>query len=416
MIVEIKVPEVGESITEGVLVEWLQEDGAVVTVDDPLFELETDKITLTVAAEQAGQLAMVAEADSTVQVGQVVGTLDTSAAGGANSAPAPEAAPEAEPDTDGLSPAVRRLVDEHGVDPAAVSGTGPGGRILKGDVLAYLETSATPPAPATATATATARATVSASASPPPPATAMATGSVGGERETRTRMSSLRRRLAQRLVEVQQEAAILTTFNEVDMTAVMALRSRFKEDFLARHGVKLGFMSFFVKAVVEALKAVPRVNARIDGDEIVTANYYDIGVAVSSDNGLVVPVVRGADQLSFAGVEQAIGSLAERARTKRLTLDDLRGGTFTISNGGIYGSLLSTPILNPPQSAILGMHGIKRRPVAVDAGADERLEIRPMMNLAVSYDHRLIDGSEAVTFLRRIVAGLEAPERLLLEV
>jgi len=237
-----------------------------------------------------------------------------------------------------------------------------------------------------------------------------------GERETRTRMSSLRRRLAQRLVEVQQTAAILTTFNEVDMSAVMEMRARFKEDFLARHGVKLGFMSFFVKAVVEALKAIPAVNARIEGDEIVQANYYDIGVAVSAENGLVVPVVRDADQLGFAGVEAAIADLAARAREKRLTLDDLSGGTFTISNGGIYGSLLSTPILNPPQSAILGMHGIKRRPIAVGSGADENMEIRPMMNLAVSYDHRLIDGAEAVTFLRHIVAGLEAPERLMLEV
>ena len=410
MIVEIKVPEVGESITEGVLVEWLQEEGAVVGVDDPLFELETDKITLTVAAEQSGKLSIGVEPDSTVQVGQVVGTLDTEAAGevpaggGAPTGGGAVTEPEPEPDTDELSPAVRRLVSEHGVDPAKVKGTGPGGRVTKGDVLAFVEKPVAKKMP------------VSVAAAPKPPSTSTSTGVASGERETRTRMSSLRRRLAQRLVEVQQEAAILTTFNEVDMSAVMELRARFKEEFLARHGVKLGFMSFFVKAVVEALKAVPRVNARIEGDEIVTANYYDIGVAVSSASGLVVPVVRGADQLGFAGVEQAIGELAARARDKRLTLDDLSGGTFTISNGGIYGSLLSTPILNPPQSAILGMHGIKRRPIAVGVGADERMEIRPMMNLAVSYDHRLIDGSEAVVFLRRIVAGLEAPERLLLEV
>ena len=410
MIVEIKVPEVGESITEGVLVEWLQEEGAVVGVDDPLFELETDKITLTVAAEQSGKLSIGVEPDSTVQVGQVVGTLDTEAAGevpaggGAPTGGGAVTEPEPEPDTDELSPAVRRLVSEHGVDPAKVKGTGPGGRVTKGDVLAFVEKPVAKKMP------------VSVAAAPKPPSTSTSTGVASGERETRTRMSSLRRRLAQRLVEVQQEAAILTTFNEVDMSAVMELRARFKEEFLARHGVKLGFMSFFVKAVVDALIAVPRVNARIEGDEIVTAHYYDIGVAVSSASGLVVPVVRGADQLGFAGVEQAIGELAARAREKRLTLDDLSGGTFTISNGGIYGSLLSTPILNPPQSAILGMHGIKRRPIAVGVGADERMEIRPMMNLAVSYDHRLIDGSEAVVFLRRIVAGLEAPERLLLEV
>jgi len=416
MIVEIKVPEVGESITEGVLVEWLAEDGAVVAVDDPLFELETDKITLTVAAEAAGKLSQGAEAESRVQVGPVGGTLDTEAAGAGEGAPQgePAAEPEQGQDHDGLSPAVRRLVEEYGLDPTQLEGTGPGGRVTKGDVLAFIEQHAEAPVEAESVAKpAPAAAPVPAAAKAPAAAAAAATAT--GERETRIKMSSLRRRLAQRLVEVQQTAALLSTFNEADMSGVMALRKRFKEPFEQKHGVKLGFMSFFVKAVVEGLRAVPRVNARIEGDEIVQANYHDIGVAVSTENGLVVPVVRDAGRLSFAELEQTIGELAKKARDKKLTLEDLSGGTFTISNGGVYGSLLSTPIINPPQSAILGMHGIKKRPVVVDQRTDQ-LEVRPMMYLAVSYDHRLIDGAEAVTFLRRIVECIEAPERLMLEV
>jgi 2-oxoglutarate dehydrogenase E2 component (dihydrolipoamide succinyltransferase) len=426
MAFEVKIPEVGESITEGFLAEWSQPEGAVVAVEDPLLVLETDKITMNVNAEQAGRLHILVAEGETVQVGQVVATIDTGATApvGADERPAattPSPAPEptapepiapepAAPDVAGLSPAVRRLVVEHRLNPAAIEGTGKGGRILKGDIIRHLETSETggaadPEPVSVETKPVPAPAAEPARPRPQPVA-------LPDQRQTRAPMSRLRQRLAERLVEVQQTAAILTTFNEADMIRVMALRSEYKESFKKRYGVGLGFMSFFVKAAVEALKTVPAVNAFIEGDEIVSNHYYDIGIAVSSDKGLVVPVVRDADRLSMAGIEASIADLATRAQERRLELSDLSGAVFTISNGGVFGSLQSTPILNPPGSAILGMHTIKKRPVVVD----DEIVIRPMMYLAVSYDHRIIDGSEAVTFLKRIVECIEDPDRLLLEI
>jgi 2-oxoglutarate dehydrogenase E2 component (dihydrolipoamide succinyltransferase) len=416
---EVKIPEVGESITEGFLAEWLQPDGAVVAVEDPLLVLETDKITMNVNAEHAGKLTIKVAEGETVEVGQVVASIDTSVAPEAAAGPKPvaasEPAPEPEPEPEspaeappatphpGLSPAVQRLVLEHDLDPTAIEGTGKGGRILKGDVIRFLESG-----PAAAAAPA-----------PAPPAPAEAPEkplpkpvALPDQRQTHAPMSRLRQRLAERLVEVQQTAAILTTFNEADMSAVMELRSRYKEEFKAKHGIGLGFMSFFVKATVDALKTVPEVNAYIEGDEIVTNHYYDIGVAVSTDKGLVVPVVRDADRLSMAEIELSIADLASRAQERTLELSDLTGAVYTISNGGVFGSLLSTPILNPPGSAILGMHTIQKRPVAID----DEVVVRPMMYLAMSYDHRIIDGREAVTFLKRIAECIEDPERLLLEI
>ena len=425
MAVEVKIPEIGESITEGILVEWLQANAAMVATEDPLFVLETDKITMTINADHAGRLMILVETDETVQVGQVVATIDTEATKDAQSSvadkpspepitePAPSPMQDARPPlekatsaeaSNNLSPAVQRLVAEHGIDPAAVEGTGKGGRILKADVISFLEARATDGAKP--------------EAAPTPPDEAAAPSpkprpvEFPDQRQTRTPMSRLRQRLAERLVEVQQTTAILTTFNEADMSRVMELRKVYKEPFKKRHDVGLGFMSFFVKAVVEALRTVPGVNAFIEGDEIVTNHYYDIGVAVSTDKGLVVPVVRDADHLSMAGIEASITDLAVRAHERRLELSDLTGAVFTISNGGVFGSLLSTPILNPPGSAILGMHTIQKRPVAIN----DEIVIRPMMYLAVSYDHRIIDGREAVTFLKRIVECIEDPERMLLEV
>jgi len=425
MAVEVNIPEIGESITEGILVEWLQANAAMVAIEDPLFVLETDKITMTINADHAGRLTILVETDETVQVGQVVATIDTKATRDVQSSVADKPSPEpitepipspiqdAPPPPDqaasaeageNLSPAVQRLVTEHGIDPVAVEGTGKGGRILKADVIRFLDGRATDGAKP--------------ESAPTPPAEAAAPSpkpqpvEFPDQRQTRTPMSRLRQRLAERLVEVQQTTAILTTFNEADMSRVMELRKAYKEPFKKRHDVGLGFMSFFVKAVVEALRTVPGVNAFIEGDEIVTNHYYDIGVAVSTDKGLVVPVVRDADRLSMAGIEASITDLAVRAHERRLELSDLTGAVFTISNGGVFGSLLSTPILNPPGSAILGMHTIQKRPVAID----DEIVIRPMMYLAVSYDHRIIDGREAVTFLKRIVECIEDPERMLLEV
>jgi 2-oxoglutarate dehydrogenase E2 component (dihydrolipoamide succinyltransferase) len=421
MAVEVKIPEVGESITEGFLAEWLQTDGAVVAVEDPLLVLETDKITMNVNAEHAGKLSIIVSEGETVEVGQVVASIDTDVAA-ATAAPAEKApAPAPEPaqqapvkavpavaatsttrsDHGSLSPAVQRLVLEHDLDPAAIDGTGKGGRILKGDVIRFLESQ-----PAAVSEPATAPAVEEPERPRPQPV------ALPDQRQTRAPMSRLRQRLAERLVEVQQNAAILTTFNEADMGRVMALRAEYKEEFKRRHDIGLGFMSFFVKATVDALKTVPEVNAYIEGNEIVTNHYYDIGVAVSTDKGLVVPVVRDADRLTMAEIESSIADLAQRAQERRLELSDLTGAVFTISNGGVFGSLLSTPILNPPGSAILGMHTIQKRPVVVG----DEIAIRPMMYLALSYDHRLIDGREAVTFLKRIVECIEDPERMLLEI
>lgn len=416
MLFEVKVPVIGESITEGVILTWFKKEGEVVQVDDPLYELETDKITVTVPAESAGTLSIRKGEDEEVEIGEVVATIDTAAA--SQSAPSPSvAAPAQEAVTQGaapasgglsadevalLSPAARPLVLEHKLDIASIKGTGKDGRIIKEDVQAAIQAKKnSAPAPSKA------KPVVSVVPSVSTPTT------VGPEvRQTRKKMSPIRRKIAQRLLEAQRNSAILTTFNEVDMTNIMALRKKYQDSFVKKHGIKLGFMSLFVKAAVEALQFVPSLNATIEGNEIVQNHFYDVGIAVGTERGLVVPVVRNADQLDFAEVEMEISSLAKKARDKKLTLDDLTGGSFTITNGGIYGSLLSTPILNPPQSGILGMHGIKRRPIAVG----DKVEIRPMMYLALSYDHRLVDGKEAVTFLKRIVECVENPERLLLGV
>ncbi len=398
MATQIVVPALGESVTEATVSKWLKSAGEAVSMDEPLVELETDKITLEVPAAAAGVLAAIEiAAGQTVEVGAVLGSIEAS---GDGEAPPSRAAPEPAPEPaappaarQSLSPAVRKLVEEHGIDPTTIAGTGKGGRLTKGDVLAHLASSgdaATDPAP------------LPAPTAEPAPA---------GAREERVPMTRLRQRIAERLKEAQNTAAMLTTFNEVDMSAVIAMRQRLRDAFEKKHGVRLGFMSFFVKAVIVALKEVPAVNAEIDGADIVYKNRYDIAVAVGTEQGLVVPVLRDADALSFAGVEAGIADLGSRARDGKLAMQDLTGGTFTITNGGVYGSLLSTPILNPPQSGILGMHKIEKRPVAVD----DEIVVRPMMYLALSYDHRIVDGREAVTFLVRVKECIEDPERILLE-
>ena len=395
MATEIVVPALGESVTEATVSKWLKSAGDAVVVDEPLVELETDKITLEVPAAAAGVLGAIEVAEGrTVEVGAVLGSIEPGD-GSAASAPSPPARPEASPPTasPSLSPAVRRLVDEHGLDPATIAGTGKGGRLTKGDVLAHLAATADGPK------------------EPAPPPAPVAKSAPAGAREERVPMTRLRQRIAERLKEAQNTAAMLTTFNEVDMSAVIAMRARLRDVFEKKHGVRLGFMSFFVKAAVVALKEVPAVNAEIDGTDIVYKNHYDIAVAVGTEQGLVVPVLRDADALSFAGIEAGIADLSGRARDGTLTMQDLTGGTFTITNGGVYGSLLSTPILNPPQSGILGMHKIEKRAVAVD----DELTVRPMMYLALSYDHRIVDGREAVTFLVRVKECIEDPERILLE-
>jgi 2-oxoglutarate dehydrogenase E2 component (dihydrolipoamide succinyltransferase) len=427
MAIEIKVPSVGESITSGVLGVWNKPDGAYVKAGEPIFEIETDKVTSEIVAESAGLLKHFVKAGDTVQIGQVVASIDEKAP--APAAPA-EAAPVAKKEADNgskekssrapaegikvsapvaagaargksaddLSPAVRYQTEEKGINPASIQGTGKDGRILKGDVLVAAEK-----APADKGG--------SPSASPLPPSAGMPSAGAG-ERTSRKKMSPLRQKIAARLLAAQQETAHLTTFNEVDLSNIIALRTKFQERFVKKHDVKLGFMSFFVKAVVHALHVVPTINSRIDGEEVVQNNFYDIGVAISTEKGLIVPVVRNADQLSFAGVEKAIAAYAKKTRDGKITLPDMEGGVFTITNGGVFGSLLSTPILNPPQCGILGMHAIQERPVAI-AG---RVEIRPMMYLALTYDHRLVDGREAVTFLATVKEVIENPAAVLLEV
>jgi 2-oxoglutarate dehydrogenase E2 component (dihydrolipoamide succinyltransferase) len=398
-LLEVKIPPMGESIASGILAKWHVKDGDIVKKDQPLFELETDKITSEGTAESAGKIAFKAAAGDEVKIGQVVATIDSAASsspGGSPPAGAPAAATAAK--STEASPAVRRLAAETQIDPATVAGTGKGGRVTKGDML-------------------TAAASVAASASEPKSPAPVAASpsepkSAPGTRQTRKKMTPLRAKIAQRLVSAQHEAAMLTTFNEVDMSAVMALRAKYQDDFVKKHGLKLGFMSFFVKAVVHALKEVPGVNAQIDGDAIVENHYYDIGVAVSTDKGLMVPVIKGCDTLGMAAVEAKIADAAKRARESKITLADLEGGVFTITNGGTFGSLLSTPIINPPQAAILGMHAINDRPVAVNG----QVVIRPMMYLALSYDHRLVDGKQAVTFLVKVKQAIEDPTRLVLGV
>ena len=404
---DIKVPALGESVTEATIAKWFKAVGEAIAQDEPLVELETDKVTLEVPAPASGVLSAISAGEgATVEVGEMLGVLDEGAAAqaapkpaempAAGAAPAPPAddAPAAPakpaPADAPLSPAVRKLVDENDIDPAGISGSGKGGRILKSDVLSALESGTALPA------------------AEPAPST---TQPVPDAREERVRMTRLRRTIATRLKEAQNTAAMLTTFNEVDMSAVMQMRARYKDDFLKKHGIKLGFMSFFTKACVAALQDLPAVNAEIDGEDIVYKNYYNIGVAVGTERGLVVPVVRDADQLDFAGIEKTIAELGGRAREGTLGIDEMLGGTFTITNGGIYGSLMSTPILNAPQSGILGMHKIQERPMVVNG----ELVIRPMMYLALSYDHRIVDGKEAVTFLVRVKECIEDPQRLVLD-
>jgi 2-oxoglutarate dehydrogenase E2 component (dihydrolipoamide succinyltransferase) len=407
MSIQIKVPAMGESVTEATVARWFKKEGDSVARDEPLLELETDKVTVEVPAPAAGAIESISvKAGDTVQVGAVLGAIAEGKAGAPSPiparspdaaaapsapAPAPPIKPEAAPPA---MPSAQRIARESGLDTAAVAGTGKDRRVTKGDMLAALE----------------ARAATREVKAAPAPIPAGPRPNAG--REERVAMSRLRRTIALRLKESQNTAAQLTTFNEVDMSHVMALRTEYKDSFEKKHGVRLGFMGFFVKACIAALKELPNVNAEIEGDDIVYKNYYDIGVAVSTEKGLVVPVVRDADRLSLAGIEAAINDFGLRARDGKLKIEELQGGTFTISNGGVFGSLMSTPILNSPQSGILGMHNIQPRPVAIEG----KVEIRPMMYLALSYDHRIVDGREAVTFLVRVKENLEDPQRLLLDI
>ena len=419
MAVEVKIPPMGESITGGLLAAWLVKSGDAVRKGQALFSYETDKVTSEGTAEVDGKITIAVEAGTEVLVNQIVASIEAGASGNASSAPAatsvpaskaapaaaapaPKAAPIAAKSGAAaeVSPAVRRLSAETGLDPAGVEGSGKAGRVTKGDMLAALAGQA-PIRAVTPTAATPA-------AAPSAPAAPVSIPSRDG-RTTRKRMSPLRRKIAERLVQAKTETAMLTTFNEVNMAPVMELRKRHGEEFLKKYGVKLGFMSFFVKAAVQAMKEVPAINAQLDGEDIVENNFFDIGVAVGTDKGLMVPVVRDCDQLNFAGIEKAIGDFGKRARDGKIQLPELQGGVFTISNGGIYGSMLSTPILNHPQAAIMGLHNIVERPVAENG----QVVIRPIMYLALSYDHRIIDGKEAVTFLVKVRQFIEDPQRLL---
>jgi 2-oxoglutarate dehydrogenase E2 component (dihydrolipoamide succinyltransferase) len=424
----INVPSLGESITEAIVARWFKSVGDAVALDEPLVELETDKVTVEVPSPVAGVLVEVTAADGAeVEVGALLGSIDESAEAGdaaakpesAAEAAAPEAATpvsagngadETAGTVPALSPAVRKLVDENALDPALIPATGPKGRLTKGDVAAFLESRGeAEPVPA-------AKPAAQPAAKPVAPAIAPARDlperPEDPRGEERVRMSRLRQVIAARLKEAQNTAAMLTTFNEIDMTSLMALRAEYRDSFEKKHGVKLGFMSFFTKAAIGALKEIPAVNAEIHGDEIIYRNYYDIGVAVGTPQGLVVPVLRDADRMSFADIESSIADFGRRARDGKLAIDEMTGGTFTISNGGVYGSLLSTPILNPPQSGILGLHKIEKRPVVTDG----EIVARSMMYVAMSYDHRIVDGREAVTFLVRLKEMIEDPQRLLIDV
>ena len=445
MIFEIKVPSVGESVTEALLAQWFKSDGDLVKKDEPLFVIETDKVTLEVISEAAGVLSIKVQEGETVAIGAVVGSIDTAAAPKPAAAPEapeiretqPQAAPPEEPQepapeapappapeplppqpisavarpsfgSDDLAPSVRRLIAEKNLDPSQITGTGPAGRITKGDVVLFLEGLQAPAAPsASAPGDDTVQKPVET-----PPQPSFEKIQPGEERITRKPMSPIRQRIASHLLNAKQNTAMLTTFNDIDMTRVQSLRAQFKDSFKEKYGISLGMMSFFIKACVEALKEFPEVNAYIDDKDIVYHHYYHIGVAIGSQKGLVVPVIRHADQLNFAELEQAIVDFVKKIKENRLELSDLEGGTFTISNGGVFGSLLSTPILNMPQSGILGMHRIEKRPVAIE----DQMVIRPMMYVALSYDHRIIDGREAVTFLKRIKECIENPERIMMEV
>jgi len=419
MALELKVPEVGESITEVMIGTWKKREGDAVAIDDAIVEIESDKATVELPAPTPGTITKILKASGEkAMVGEVIGYMEPGAAASApGSAPASQPVvgvtkkegrtdigsvqmPAAPAQPARVMPAAARVLGEAGVSPGTIAGTGPGGRITKSDAAGAVSRPA--PAPAAKPVAPAVK-----------PAPLPAVPAVGGAREERyVLISPIRRKIAERLVEAQQQAALLTTFNEVDMSAVMALRSKFKDSFAERYGVKLGFMSFFVRAAVEALRAVPQVNAEFRDPHIVYRDYCDIGIAVGGGKGLVVPVLRNAELLSFAQIEQAIGEFARRAADNKLKLEELQGGTFTISNGGVYGSMMSTPIINPPQSGILGLHAIQDRPMAVNG----QVVIRPMMYLALTYDHRLVDGREAVTFLKRIKETIEDPARLMLEV
>jgi 2-oxoglutarate dehydrogenase E2 component (dihydrolipoamide succinyltransferase) len=445
----VKIPPLAESITEGVLVEWLKQDGEAVKVDQPIATLETDKAAVEIAADRDGVLTHVKKAGDTVAVGEVIATIDPGgtptvtakpvADGGSSpkGAPANGGLPAGKPgiaagEPSALSPAVRRMIEQHGLDPGAIEGSGKGGKLLKEDVLRHMDLDAASEAALPAPAAALPEPKPAASApgpKPPAPASRPAAPALAGpdavqtasgliawepeETERAVPMSRIRQRIAERLVQAQQTAAILTTFNEIDMTEVLALRARYKEPFEKKYGVRLGFMSFFARASMLALHDVPEINAEIRGADTVYRRHVHLGVAVGTDRGLVVPVLKQAERMDFAGIEREIGRLAGRAREGSLTLDEISGGTFTISNGGVYGSLLSTPILNPPQSGILGMHKIEKRAVV---GPDDEIRVRPMMYVALSYDHRIVDGEQAVTFLVRVKERLEDPERMLLDV
>jgi len=408
MSVEVKVPTLGESVSEATIGQWLKQPGEAVGLDEPIASLETDKVAIEVMAPAAGVMGpQVAKEGDTVNVGALITTIeDASPAAGAEPvakrteapiAPASDTlAPAADSDPVTLSPAVRRAVLEHGIDPASIKGSGKDGRITKEDVVAAAQAKTAAPAPAAVATPAQAEPVEAPS---------------GPRREERVKMTRLRQTIARRLKEAQQTAALLTTFNDVDMTKVIAARDAYKDAFAKKHGVKLGFMSFFAKASVLALKDIPAVNAQLQGDEIVYHDYVDISIAVSAPNGLVVPVVRDCDTLSFAGIEKAIADFGKRAKDGTLTMDDMKGGTFTISNGGVFGGLMSTPIINPPQSAVLGLHRIEDRAVVRNG----EIVIRPMMYIALSYDHRLIDGREAVTALKTIKEAIEDPTRLLID-
>jgi 2-oxoglutarate dehydrogenase E2 component (dihydrolipoamide succinyltransferase) len=425
MAIEIRVPTLGESITEATVGKWFKKAGDPVQADEPLVELETDKVTLEVNAPSPGVLSeIVAETGQTVAIGALLGQVAAGTAPARAPAAAPKPVLEAAPAATAPppssptartamppAPAAAKIAAEDKIDLASITGSGKRGQVLKGDVLAAAA-AAQAPTPIVALAPLQAPAAAPLPASPPAPAPAARTTTPDdGAREERVRMTKLRQTIARRLKDAQNTAAMLTTFNEVDMSEVMALRSRYKDAFEKKHAAKLGFMGFFVKACVQALKEIPAVNAEIDGADLVYKNYYHIGIAVGTDKGLIVPVARDADKLSIAEVEKTIAALGKRARDGQLTLEELQGGTFTITNGGIYGSLMSTPILNAPQSGILGMHKIQDRPIAVGG----KVEIRPMMYLALSYDHRIVDGREAVTFLVRVKEALEDPARLVLD-
>ncbi len=397
MTTQIKVPTLGESVTEATVAKWFKAVGEAVKADEPLVELETDKVTVEVPAPASGVLTdILVPAGATVEVGAVLGAIGVGV--GAVAAPvaavaAPVAATVTVTAAAPAMPSAKKLAADTGIDTTTLAGSGKGGRVTKGDVLDAIAAPVPAPAPV---------------AKPVVPSGPRAKAAL----EERVRMTRLRKRIAERLKEAQNNAAMLTTFNEVDMTTLMELRAQYKDVFEKKHGIKLGFMGFFVKAVTTALKDWPAVNAEIDGEDLVYKNYYDIGVAVGTPSGLVVPVVRNADQLGLADVEKTIGALGRKARDGKLSMDDLQGGTFTISNGGVYGSLMSTPILNPPQSGILGMHKVQQRPMVMPDGS---IKARPMMYLALSYDHRIIDGREAVSFLVRVKECIEDPARILLE-